>query len=373
MIKPYKLKVNTADLKYCGAEPEWANTVITDDNRQLLTIKALNWYNYVCSGDDRRRFLQDWIKQQQLSPTLITAVDRAAERDISNTAAYLARMDVLGYPLSNDQRAMIDRTLTAIQGVKNPAVPSTAAKVKNPAERRVRVMDAALEMVEDAVSDLLSTGRSTVKPEQVIKAAVNSRATVQAVANMAEINHQQFEQLLAERRSKKPDQLSEAYRRVTDANAKLTVKWLSHLQSLTAEQINKPQRTRKAKPVDPAKLVAKLVYLPSHAELGLNSIDPKLCLDADEVWTYCVSTRKVTVYRPLANRKLTVKGTGLINVDPMTSSQKTLRKPQQQLEQFSQTTAKRLGAWFDGIGTTPHRPKPRLNSQTIILKAVRKN
>jgi hypothetical protein len=160
---------------------------------------------------------------------------------------------------------------------------------------------------------------------------------------------------------------------VSDTHARLTVKWLAQLIELCSQQLTAPQRTRKAKPVDPVKLVSKLVYMAAHDELKLTSIDPRKCIDADEVWTYCVSTRKVTVYRPVANRKLTVKGAQLVNVDPAASSQKTLRKPQSQLEQFSQTSSKKLASWFDGIATTPHRPKPRLNSQTIILKAVSKS
>jgi hypothetical protein len=376
MFKPYKLKVSTADLKYCGAEPEWANTVITPDNRQLETIKSLNWYSYVCTSDDRRRFLQDWIKIHQLNPRLITAVDRAAEREIKTTACHLARMSIMGYPLSSCQQSMIDHTLCAIEGVKNPAEVSAApAHNKNPADRRTRMIDTALETLEDSISDLLNSGRSSIKPESVIKACGNSRAAVQAVSNMVELNRSQFVLLASERssRSRSPSQLSEAFQHITDANVKATVKWLEQLQTLATQQITRPQRVRQIKPRDPNKLVSKLVYLKSHAELKLTSCDPKQCIDADEIWTYCVSTRKITVYRATPNRKLSVKGTGLINVDLNSSSQKTLRKPQQQLEQFSQSTTKKLAGWFDAIGTTPHRPRPRLNSQTIILKAIKKN
>ena len=381
MIKTYKLKVSTADLKYCGAEPEWANTVITDDNRQLLTIKAFNWYNYVCTGDERRHFVQDWIKHHQLNPTLITAVDRAAERDISSTAAWLARMSIMGYPLSPTQRQMIDQMLERVQGIKNPAAATSlltpksavsSSSGKNPADRRAKLIDAALDMVDDAVTDCLYSGRSGIKPEQVIKAAGSSRATVQAVANLTEIKLAQFTELLKERSGPRPGQISEAYSRVTDAHARLTVKWLTQLLALTAQLLATATRTRRIKPVDPVKQVSKLVYLKSHDQLKLTSIDPRKCIDADEVWTYCVRTRKITVYRPVANQKLTVKGAQLINVDPVSSSQKTLRKPQTQLVQFAQTNSKKLGSWLEGVNTTAHRPKPRLNAHTIILKAVSK-
>lgn len=381
MTKLYQLRVNTADIKYCGTEPQWSTLSAADPQRQLLIIRAFNWYNYVCTSDDRRKFLQDWIAQAGQKEKWAAAVRRAADKDLNPTACHLARMSCLGLQLTGDEYQLITRSIAALD-VKNPAIEKTSidlpastrgASRKNPAARSAEVAHNVKEQVEDAIIDLLYDGSTTVKPAHIVQACTRTQASTLLVAELVQQKQAQFKQLLVDRTQQRNSELQESYRNVLPANLDATIKWIKELSGAldTAKSKIDTKKSKKVRKVDPARLVSKLVYLKEHKDLGLVSIDPQQCIGATVVWTYSVKTRKLTMYQAVADQTISIKSQTLTNVDTTASLQKTLKKPKSQLADFLQTGSRRLKNWFDQINTMPHRPTPRLNENTIILKAIR--
>jgi DNA-directed RNA polymerase alpha subunit len=68
---------------------------------------------------------------------------------------------------------------------------------------------------------------------------------------------------------------------------------------------------------------------------------------------------------------LTVKGTSIKGFDEETSVQKTLRKPEEQLKQFGNSGPKKVIELFDAIKTMGIKLNGRVNSEVILLRAVR--
>ena len=64
-----------------------------------------------------------------------------------------------------------------------------------------------------------------------------------------------------------------------------------------------------------------------------------------------------------------VKGTTIQDFDAESSVQKTLRKPKEQINNWTGSAKTRFAKAFDEIKTTPTKLNGRINDTTIILKA----
>ena len=98
-----------------------------------------------------------------------------------------------------------------------------------------------------------------------------------------------------------------------------------------------------------------------------------------ELWVFNVKTRKIGRYiakniDPLkAGREgsgLSVKGTTIINFNEELSIQKTLRKPEEKLEEFKQAGSRKVKTFLDEINAVDIKLNGRINLDTILLKVV---
>ena len=136
---------------------------------------------------------------------------------------------------------------------------------------------------------------------------------------------------------------------------------------LTGKAQRKP---RKPKAVSKEKLVQKLKFQINESSLGIASINPTDIIDAKEVWTYNTKTRKVGVYVVDDFKSgLAVKGTTIQDFDPAKSVQKTLRKPAEQIKNWTGTSKMKFARAFKELTTTDTKMNGRFNENTIILKA----
>ena len=112
--------------------------------------------------------------------------------------------------------------------------------------------------------------------------------------------------------------------------------------------------------------------------LGIASITPTDVVYANEVWIYNTKSRKIGVYHasnkdPKALGRegagLMVKGTTLQNFDEKMSIQKTLRKPAEQIKNWTGNAKTKFNKAFDEVKTTPTKLNGRINDTTIILRA----
>ena len=119
-------------------------------------------------------------------------------------------------------------------------------------------------------------------------------------------------------------------------------------------------------------------YQVSDGTLGIASISPTDVVYANELWVYNTKTRKVGVYharnkdprglgRPGAG--LLVKGTTIQDFDEETSVQKTLRKPAEQINNWTGNAKTKFAKTFEEVKTTSTKLNGRMNDTTIILKA----
>ena len=92
---------------------------------------------------------------------------------------------------------------------------------------------------------------------------------------------------------------------------------------------------------------------------------------AQQVWLFNTKTRKLAVYRTDSALGIQVKGTTLQNYDPEMSTQKTLRKPADQLKDLIGAGKIQLRKFMDNIKAVDTVPNGRLNADTLIVRTVK--
>lgn len=137
------------------------------------------------------------------------------------------------------------------------------------------------------------------------------------------------------------------------------------------------RQTRKPRARSKETIVKKIKFQVNDSTLGIASISPTDVVYANELWVYNTKTRKVGVYHakskdPRAMNRpgsgLMVKGTTIQDFDEELSMQKTLRKPLEQIKNWTGSAKTKFAKAFDEVKTTPTKLNGRLNDTTILLK-----
>ena len=136
------------------------------------------------------------------------------------------------------------------------------------------------------------------------------------------------------------------------------------------------RKARKPRARSKESIIKKLKFQINDSELGIASIHPTEIVNANEVWVYNTKTRKLGVYharskdpRNMGRDGLTVKGTTIQDFNPDLSLQKTLRKPKEQISNWTGKAKTKFAKAFDELTTTGIKLNGRINDNTIILKA----
>ena len=178
-------------------------------------------------------------------------------------------------------------------------------------------------------------------------------------------------------------QLLEAYEDVSDETIKRGIQAYDNIFEACDYMIsiaNANRKPRKKKEKSPEQLVAKMQYKKEDTKLELKSIDPAEIIYAEELWVYNTKTRKLGHYvaRTLDPRGLNrpgtglmVKGTSIKGFNEEASVQKTLRKPEKQLEEFTNSGPKKVLEFYDAIKTMGIKLNGRINTEVLLLRAVR--
>lgn len=171
------------------------------------------------------------------------------------------------------------------------------------------------------------------------------------------------------------EQLREAYSHVARKNVRKLIDFYQAIMDacdqIGAEaKLNKKPRLKKVKPAED--LVKKLKFCKTEDSLGIVSVPPAQIVGAQAMYVYNIKTRKFGQYIALNSSGFAVKGTTVTNFTDK-STQKTLRKPAEQLKAFKElNTQKRMQTWFEKeVKTTEVALNGRFNEEVVILKVYK--
>jgi hypothetical protein len=254
---------------------------------------------------------------------------------------------------------------------------------EEPAAAKVKKIELPQPTIQDRIAELVrrhQTHFEEIEDEVFAGKAIDPKAYEYLAAKnvpqamLAKIL-QPFEQHWAEiqtARDGECEQLQEAYAHLKTADYRRIEQFYNLLFDAFAQYGRLKKATKKAavrRPPQKEKIVSKLNYLKTDGTLKLVSINPVDIIGATTLWVYNVKSRKIGRYVADSHAgTLGVKGTSVVGFDEVKSTQKTLRKPPEQLKEFMSASKVELRKWMDTVKATEIKLNGRINADTILLK-----
>ena len=382
-IKTKQTKVRNPafhDEKYTGGEPDWdaSDIELSDADFDHKLRKSFYYYNYYYSQKDARKNVIEWLRLQtkRYTKEQIKAFERSGDRSIPMTACCIIMAHIrANMPLKPRHIEFLDECiLKAIDGAAPEAVEVVVeekAVVRAPTiqDRLNEKTSEIIGELEGHYDDATLSVKSTFKPYDYLVS--NNVIQSQLGKYEAVYNDRKAELELA--MAKKDADLKEGYAHYKAADFKRMIAWIDNLMAAIEQYRGVKKATKKArvkKAPSKEKVIAKLKYAKTHAELKIVSINPAEIVGATELWIYNTKYRKLGRYVAEAYKTLSVKGTSIINFDESKSVCKTLRKPEEQLREFAKAGKVQLRKFLDDIKATESRLNGRMNAEIVLLKTV---
>ena len=369
------LNPKSADVKYTGSEPAW-KLVLTDGDRTSAMLKAFAWYNYHYGKKDAKDMIAHWLDHND-RPKDAKLIRGIPDSQIRSTTAWVCRMNLIGLALSEHELSVIDGQIADMMRIKQEVVKvvteeeTVQARLTIQDHLRERMSECAGEL-EGMFDDFLQQGAKLTaefKPMSHIRGRNVAPQMIGTISAIWKDRLAEFEETVEGRDA----DLVEAYSHLSKIQLRNCIKFCELVINDCASyvQIKKVERKPRAKRViSPEKLSSKFKYLRDFAELKLVSEAPASLVNASEAWLYDTKKRKlIHVVADTHVGSFTIKGTSIVAFDAVNSSQKTLRKPAEQIKSIVSVGKPAARKVYKDIKSTEIKFNGRGNENLIILKS----
>ena len=376
---------------YVTKQPDWKTLrLITDPIEQEKAFDSCDYFVHSeISTKELTSAYRKWVKEASgWAPEEIKIVLKNPDWRFSSSAKYAWTWQKLGYMPERLAQFYNKRKENLLETGKN--VVEEQQEKKAVAKPKISIQERMLLQItdlcgewDDLLDQFIEKEKFELKkfdPEKDMK-VYGGGVIKPAHAKMVK---EQYEGIYAEAQENLAgtcEQLKEAY---SFMDKKMKKDYVTFFEKINAAcdaiiltgKANRKQRKPRARSKE--SIIKKMKFQVSDGTLGIASISPTDVVYANELWVYNTKTRKVGVYhatnkdprglgRPGAG--LMVKGTTIQEYDEESSVQKTLRKPAEQINNWTGNAKTRFAKAFDEVKTTPTKLNGRMNDTTIILKA----
>tara|TARA_B100001287_G_scaffold262293_1_gene252070 strand:- start:1788 stop:2951 length:1164 start_codon:yes stop_codon:yes gene_type:complete len=376
---------------YVTKQPDWKTLrLITDPIEQEKAFDSCDYFVHSeISTKELTSAYRKWVKEASgWSPEEIKIVLKNPDWRFSSSAKYAWTWQKLGYMPERLAQFYNKRKENLLETGKN--VVEEQQEKKAVAKPKISIQERMLLQItdlcgewDDLLDQFIEKEKFELKkfdPEKDMK-VYGGGVIKPAHAKMVK---EQYEGIYAEAQENLAgtcEQLKEAY---SFMDKKMKKDYVTFFEKINAAcdaiiltgKANRKQRKPRARSKE--SIIKKMKFQVSDGTLGIASISPTDVVYANELWVYNTKTRKVGVYhatnkdprglgRPGAG--LMVKGTTIQEFDAETSVQKTLRKPAEQINNWTGNAKTKFAKTFEEVKTTPTKLNGRMNDTTIILKA----
>ena len=375
---------------YVTKEPDWKNfRGITDPEQQEKAFRSVDYFVHSeISTKDAVAKYRKWVKEASgWAPEEIKIILKNPDWRFSSSAKYAWCWDKLGY-MPECFAKFYDKKKDDLIATGKEVVEEQQEKKKE-AKPKISIQERMLEQIcdlcgdwDDLLDQFVEKEKFELKkfdPEKDLKVY---RGGIIKPAH-AKIVKEQYEGIYAEALENLAgtcEQLKEAY---SFMDKKMKKDYVAFFEKINAAcdaiiltgKANRKQRKPRARSKDA--IIKKLKFQLNDGALGIASISPTDVVYANELWVYNTKTRKVGVYhakdkdpRGLQRQGagLMVKGTTIQDFDEETSVQKTLRKPAEQINNWTGKAKTKFAKAFDEVKTTPTKLTGRISDSTILLQ-----
>lgn len=334
-------------------EPDWKGEVT-----RINIIQAYNWYNENKGDKDAAAYLK--VEQSIAKNYLVLAWSkRMAERGCVFPAESMEYLDKLEDSLRKEVAEV--KAARAAANVAKVNAPSIQELIEQKAKRFISELDGAVDDygLDGDHSDFNAYEWMT---ENGVKSA--------HAGYIADYFRERSKELLLALGGKDKD-LVEAYAVLGKARLMNLTKVIAGIvqdaEKITVNQKN-VRKPRKKKSVSVEKIVSKLPFKQEDTEFKVNSVNPVKIIEAQQLWVFNVKTRKLGVYFAENGGGLGVKGSSIVNYNPVTSISKTLRKPKDILNTVVTGGKITLRKVMDNVNAKPQKLNGRINKDTVLLR-----
>jgi hypothetical protein len=362
------------DAKHFGVEPDLRGEVT-----QIDIIKAYNWYNYNCDGDQAKAWVIEYLKEfHKTDKELIKNANRI-NANLCRTSGWNCRILLLGGDLPEDLRKRNEARIRVLATTSGPADGngSEAEEVKKEEVKQVisiqeRVVNRANDLIADIETELdkFYTDGTTFKASDWLQHHDVKPQIAQRIADYYKPLYSEVYDAL----QGKDAQLKEAYSSWKKPKLKAYVEFVKSIisaaetRAVIAKAIRKP---RKKKEKSPVQLVAKLKFKEKDETYNITSVDPKQIIGCNQLWVFNSKYRTMAVYNAMGPAGLNVKGSTVIGYDEKTSIVKKLRKPNEQVKKVLDGGKIVLRKFMDEIKCKPKEATGRINTETVLVRIIK--
>lgn len=377
-VKPFKIRNPLfADEKYTGAEPEWDASAadLDDDQFDHQLRQSFYYYNYYFSQKTCRKHVLEWMKTSGVFTAAdIKAFNRTAEKSTPMTVSSLIMAHRAGMVFRGRHIEFITDCIQKAIDAVEPEITAVASAVQAVVYKPT-IQDRLNEKTAEVIGEL-----EGLCDDVLLKTKVSTKIYDFLVANaVPQSQLGKYESLYAARKaelltaqSKTDAQLTEGYSFMKPADFKRMLGFIDEILSAVEQYRGVKKATkalRKPKVISKEKLVSKVKFMKEDKALKLVSVAPSSIIGAKELWCFDTKTRKLFCYlADTLTGPLGIKGTTITGFDEGKSVGKTLRKPTDQLKEFSKAGKVQLRTFLKDIRATEVIGNGRLNINTILLK-----
>jgi len=364
------------DAKFLGPEPEW-KIQPEDDFRIGALTKAFNWYNYSYGKKEARDLIIQYFELNQ-KPKEAKIMRGIPDSRVTPTTGWICRMTVLGLVLKEHEQSVLDEHLSVLLAGKQIEEKAPVSSEET-ARQKLTIQDHLKEKAAECAGELegmydefVESGAkltANFKPLSLIR---GMNIATQMIPNITAVWNLRLAELNEVLEGKDP-QLVEGYSHLTKTQLKNCTKFcetvLADCQSyISLKKVERKPRAKKA--VSPERTAIKFKFLKEFAELEIKSLPPASLVGASEAFLYDVAKRKlVHVIADSHAGTFTIKGSSLVAFDAVTTVQKTLRKPKEQIKSIMSVGKPAARKAFKDIKATEIKYNGRSNENLVILKS----
>ena len=349
---------------------------LTPSERESQISKFLNHYGYAYGQKELKKHIAKWMQStgdwDAKDPARVIA---GPDGWFPGTLGRLGKAWSDGWVFNSKE---VEYMQSEIRKYLNKCDNASTAVVTSPAKQtgmpELTIQDRIKLKINEHIGhfeeqqDLLSTV-GKVDPK-----AFNYLKKENVPQNMLKGIAEPFIQRLAEWQEAKAGTCEDLKEGYSHWQAKDYKKYFAFVEAILAD-IDAYAKTKKAvkvarvkKAPNKQKLVSKVKYAKDNTQYKVASIDPVSIIGATELYVFNVKTRKLGRYVADSHMAtLSIKGTTVIGFDTQVSTQKTLRKPERQIPEFTGSSKAAKRKFLNGIKSVEIALNGRLNSDTILL------
>jgi len=375
---PKKKDKKSVEGYHWGAEPTWEG--LTPDQAKSKYAFALNWYNYMASDSQKKRWVLDYAKKKKMKEDVIRGLQSvdpkkfdvgygdSGEDDMVLDMGVYARMIVLGAPVPKEKELKLKKCIIYLLTKKSStSSDETQSNIPNIQENIRNKAGGILAEILNVEDKIISSGFKETGEEALDILKREETKGVHCKYIKEELTKTATEIEL----SFKDADLKEGYSIFKRPQLKKYLTWLKSLITECDLKIANMSRVRKPrkKKMRSAEDVAKRAQIQeSFSELNLKSMPASSIVGSSCVVLYNTKTKELQIVSSFPGQELTIRGTTILNFDPVSSVKKKVRKVETIKTSFSKklpiTKVKKL---VEELKTKSSVPNGRLNKYTMIL------